>query len=101
MNNFVNIDIDRYNELVMNNRFYHDELERINRENKIYKDTFYKNIFNSNEYAINNIEEFTLEDYYVRSIISNIFEYGNIPIDDIILEIKKYKQIKDSENKGE
>lgn len=93
---FVNIDIQRYNEIILNNRFYRDEIERITRENKVYKETFYKNIFDSNEYELSKIEDVELEDYYVRKIISDVFEYGNISIDEIILEIKRYKQIMDS-----
>ena len=97
MNNFVNIDIDSYNELIMNNRFYRDEIERITRENKVYKETFYKTIFDKNDYELSKIEDIELEDYYVRKIISDVFEFGNISIDEIILEIKRYKQIMDSE----
>lgn len=99
-NNFVNIDIDKYNELIMNNRFYRDEIERIIRENKVYKDSFYKKIFDNNAFELNKIENIELDDYYVRNIISDVFEYGNISIDEIILEIKKYKQIMDSEKEN-
>ena len=97
MNNFVNIDIDSYNELIMNNRFYRDEIERITRENKVYKETFYKIIFDNYNYELSKIEDIELNDYYVRKIISDVFEYGNISIDEIILEIKRYKQIMVSE----
>ena len=97
MNNFVNIDIDSYNELIMNNRFYRDEIERITRENKVYKETFYKTIFDKDNYELSKIEDIELKDYYVRKIISDVFDYGNISIDEIILEIKRYKQIMDSE----
>ena len=94
---FVNIDLQLYNEIILNNRFYHDEIERITRENKVYKDAFYKNLFDRNSFELSKIEDIDLDDYYVRKIISDVFEYGNISIDDIILEIKRYKQIKDSE----
>lgn len=97
MNNFVNIDIDKYNELIMNNRFYRDEIERITRENKVYKDKFYEELFDRDNYELSKIEEFDLDDYYVRKIISDVYESGNISIDEIILEIKRYKQIMDSE----
>ena len=98
--NFVNIDIDSYNELIMNNRFYRDEIERITRENKVYKDTFYKELFERYKYALSDIEEIDLNEYYVRKIISDVYENGNISIDEIILEIKRYKQIMDSESEG-
>ena len=100
-NNFVNIDIDIYNEIIMNNRFYRDEIERITRENKVYKDTFYKQVFDKDAFELSKIEDINLEDYYVRKIISDVFEYGNISIDEIILEIKRYKQIMDSEKENE
>ena len=97
MNNFVNIDIDKYNELIMNNRFYRDEIERITRENKVYNDKFYEDLFDRDKYELSKIEEFDLDDYYVRKIITDVYESGNISIDEIILEIKRYKQIMDSE----
>lgn len=97
MDNFVNIDIDKYNELIMNNRFYRDEIERITREYNVYKETFYKQIFDNDDYELRHIEDIDLEDYYVRKIISDVFEKGNISIDEIILEIKRYKTIMDSE----
>lgn len=89
-NDFVNIDLQRYNEIIMNNRFYRDEIERITRENKVYKDTFYKQLFETDNYELSKIEDIELNDYYVRKIISDVFEYGNISIDEIILERETY-----------
>lgn len=100
-NNFVNIDLDSYNEIIMNNKFYRDEIERISRENKVYKDEFYRNLFVRDNYELSKIEDFNLDDYYVRKIISDVYESGNISIDEIILEIKRYKEIMDSNKEGD
>lgn len=83
--------------LNIKNDYYFENIE-LKANMKVYEEYFYNNIFKSEEYYINNIEEFTLNDFYVRSIISNIFEYGNIDINYIIQKIKDYKSLKESES---
>lgn len=79
------------------NKFYFEN-EKLRNECKIYEDYFYNKIFETDKYEIKNIEKFTLDDYYIRKIISDIFEYGNIDINYIIQKIKDYKSRKESES---
>lgn len=79
------------------NKFYFEN-EKLRNECKIYEDYFYNKIFESDEYELKNIEEFTLDDYYIRKIIMDIFEYGNIDIHYIIEKIKEYKSRNESES---
>lgn len=79
------------------NKFYFEN-EKLRNECKIYEDYFYNKIFESDEYELKNIEEFTLDDYYTRKIIMDIFEYGNIDINYIIEKIKEYQSRKESES---
>lgn len=96
--NIVIIDLNTYNGLIMNNKILREENEKLRNGSKIYEDYFYNDIFKGNEYYFENIKEYTLDDYYVRSIISSIFEYGNIDINYIIQKIKDYKSRKESES---
>lgn len=82
------------------NKFYFEN-EKLKNECKIYENYFYDDIFKSNDYTLNNIKEFTLDDYYLKSIIMEIFEYGNIDVNYIIQKIKDYKLRKESESDEE
>ena len=82
------------------NKFYFEN-EKLRNESKIYEDYFYNTIFEKFEYDINCIDKFTLDDYYIRYIISEIFNYGNIDINYIIQKIKDYKSRKESESDEE
>lgn len=79
------------------NKFYFVN-KKLRNECKIYEDYFYNTILESHDYEINHIDDFTLDDYYVRKIIMDIFEYGNIDINYIIEKIKEYKSRKESES---
>lgn len=79
------------------NDYYYENIE-LKANMKVYEDYFYNNIFKGNLYYLNNIKEYTLDDYCIRSIITSIFEYGNIDINYIIQKIKEYKSRKESES---
>lgn len=101
LNDLVIISRMEYDRIIeFKNKFYFENKKLIN-ECKIYEDYFYNSIFTNNEYEIDRIEEFTLDDYYTRQIIMNIFEYGNIDIDYIIGKIKEYKSRKEIESNEE
>lgn len=81
------------------NKFYFEN-KKLRNECKIYEDYFYNTILEKHNYEIENIDEnnFALDDYYVRHIIIDIFEYGNVDIDYIIQKIKDYKSRKESKS---
>lgn len=79
------------------NDYYFENIE-LKANMKVYEDYFYNSLFEQDSYEIEKIKEFTLDDYYTRSIISNIFSYGNIDIQYIIEKIKDYKSRKESES---
>lgn len=82
------------------NDFYFENIE-LKANIKVYEDYFYNRLFEQDSYEINNIEDFCLDDYYVRKIITDIFEYGNIDLHYIIEKIKEYKLQKESESNEE
>lgn len=100
-NNIVIIDLNNYNELIMNNKILKEENKKLRNECKIYEDYFYNAIFEKFEYEIKCIDKFTLDDYYIRCIISEIFNYGNIDIHYNIEKIRDYKSRKESESDEE
>ena len=79
------------------NKFYVENFQ-LKANMKVYEDYFYNTIFERDEYEFNNIEEFTLDDYYIRIIVRDIIKYGNININYIIEKIKDYKSRKESES---
>ena len=82
------------------NKFYFEN-KKLRNECKIYEDYFYNRLFEEDKYEIERIEDFSLDDYYVRKIIMDIFEYGNIDIHYIIEKIKDYQSRKESESNEE
>lgn len=80
------------------NDYYFENIE-LKANMKVYEDYFYNRLFEQDSYEINNIKDFCLDDYYVRKIITDIFEYGNIDLHYIIEKIKEYK-LKDILMKG-
>lgn len=96
--NIVYLDLNIYNELIMNNKILKEENSKLRKESKIYEDYFYNKILENHDYEIKNIEKFSLDEYYVRHIIRDIFEYGNIDINYIIEKIKEYKSRKESDS---
>ena len=79
------------------NDYYFENIE-LKANMKVYEDYFYNSLFEENSYDINKIEDFSLDDYYVRSIIACIYKYGNIDIHYIIKKIRDYKSRKESES---
>lgn len=81
------------------NDYYYFENIELKANMKVYEDYFYNRLFEQDSYEINNIKDFCLDDYYVRKIITDIYEYGNIDSHYIIEKIKEYK-LKDTLMKG-
>lgn len=92
MRNVVVIDITDYNILQCDNINLSDELRDLQKKIKIFEDYFIKNILSSCIYELKNIEDYSLEDYYVRRIICNFLEYGNFDYQYMIDKIKEYKE---------
>ena len=92
MRNVAVIDINLYNDLQCNNINLRDELRDLQKKIKIFEDYFIKNILSSCSYELNNIEDYSLEDYYVRRIICNFLQYGNFDYQYMIDKIKEYKE---------
>lgn len=82
------------------NDYYFENIE-LKANMKIYEDYFYNSLFEQDSYEIDKITDFCLDDYYVRKIITDIFEYGNIDIQYIIEKIKEYQSRKESESNEE
>ena len=82
------------------NKLYFENIE-LKANMKVYEDYFYNSLFEQDRYEINKIDDFCLNDYYVRKIISDIFEYGNIDLHYIIEKIKEYKLQKKGESNEE
>lgn len=78
------------------NKFYFENIE-LKANMKIYQDYFYNNLFEQDSYEIDKIEDFCLDDYYIRKIVMDIFEYGNIDLHYIIQKIKEYKSRNESD----
>ena len=101
LSDLVIISRSEYDRIIKCKNDYYFENKKLRNECKIYEDYFYNQIFDNDNYEITKIEEFTLDDYYTRKIIMDIFEYGNIDIDYIIEKIKDYKSRKESESHEE
>ena len=90
-----------YDRIIKCKNDYYFENEKLRNECKIYEDYFYNELFEKDSYEIDNLENFCLDDYYVRRIVTDIFEYGNVDINYIIQKIKDYKSRKESESHEE
>ena len=101
MRNVVVIDITDYNILQCDNINLGDELRDLQKKIKIFEDYFIKNILSNCNYELNHIEEYSLEDYYVRRIICNFLEYGNFDYQYMIDKIKEYKESMEEVEKEE
>lgn len=82
------------------NDYYFENIE-LKANMKVYEDYFYNRLFEQDSYEIDKLEDFCLDDYYVRKVITDIFEYGNIDIHYIIKKIKEYKLQKKGESNEE
>ena len=98
LSDLVTISRMEYDRIIEFKNKYYFENKKLRNECKIYEDYFYNTILENHNYEINHIDKFTLDDYYVRHVITDIFEYGNVDIDYIIQKIKEYKSRKESES---
>ena len=99
MRNVVVIDITLFNELQCENSNLSKDLRDLQKKIKIFEDYFIKNILSNCNYELNHIEEYSVEDYYVRKIICDFLEYGNFDYQYMIDKIKEYKESKKEDDK--
>lgn len=99
LKDYVVIDIDKYNNLQGENVYLREENKRLSSRMKVFEDYFIGNILSKCEYELNNIEEYSLNDYYVRKIICDFLEYGNFDYKYMLDKIKEYKEsMKEDDN---
>lgn len=101
LTDLVIISREEYDRIIKLKNDYYFKNKELEANTKVYEDYFYNTLFEKNSYTINNIEDFCLDDYYVREIISLIFKYGYIDVLYIIEKIKDYKSRKESETNEE
>lgn len=92
LKDYVVIDIDKYNNLQGENVYLREESKRLSSKMKLFENYFIENILSANKYELNNIEEYSLDDYYVRKIICDFLEHGNFDYKYVIDKIKEYKE---------
>ena len=101
MRNVVVIDITDFNTLQCDNINLRDEVRDLKKKIKIFEDYFINNILASCKYELKNIENYSVEDYYVRIIICNFLEYGSFDYQYMINKIKDYKESKKESDENE
>lgn len=101
----VIIDRVAYDDLIFKINNDNKKIEELEKRCNIFEKVLLDKIYEADGYEINRIEEVNLEDYYVRKIISDFYEYGNFEMDYMFEKIKdfikKYKQEKEEENKND
>lgn len=97
--NYVVISINDYNSLQCNNINLKDDNTKLKNNIKVFEKYFFDNMLQNEDYKLNHIENFDLEDYYLRALICSFLEYGNFDINYLIDKIKKYKEDLENESK--
>ncbi|MBR3117575.1 MAG: hypothetical protein IKF36_06890 [Bacilli bacterium] len=92
LKDYVVIDIDKYNNLQSKNIYLREENKRLSSKMKVFENYFIEGILSKLKYELNNIEEYSLDDYYVRKIICDFLEYGNFEYKYMVDKIKEYKE---------
>ena len=92
LKDYVVIDIDKYNNLQGENVYLREESKRLSSKMKLFENYFIEDILSVNKYELNHIEEYSLDDYYVRKIICEFLEHGNFDCKYVIDKIKEYKE---------
>ena len=99
--NVVVIDITDFNMLQCDNINLKDEVRDLKKKIKIFEDYFIDNLFENEEYWFNHIENYSLDDYYVRKLICKFLEYGSFEYQYMIDKIKEYKESKKESDENE
>lgn len=87
-----------YDRIIKLKNDYYFENIKLKANMKVYEDYFYNSLFKNKSYEINEIEDFSMDDYYVRNIVAYIYKYGNIDNHYVIEKIRDYKSRKESES---
>ena len=95
---YVVIDIDKYNNLQGENVYLREENKRLSNNMNLFENYFFKSILSDCEWELSKIEEFSLDDYYVRQLICKFLEYGSFDYQYMIDKIKEYTKSKDSDS---
>lgn len=98
---YVVIDIDKYNNLQGENVYLREETKRLSSKMKVFENYFIENILGQREFELDNIKEYSLDDYYVRKIICDFLEHGNFDYKYVIDKIKEYKESMNGVDKNE
>lgn len=101
MKNVVIMDIADFTVLQCDNLNLSDEVRDLKKKIKIFEDYFINNILNSCEYELARIEDYSVEDYYIRKIICEFLQYGSFDYQYMINKIKDYKESKKEDDNNE
>ena len=97
---YVVIDIDKYNSLQAENIYLREKNKKLSTNMKVFEDYFIENILIKDDYELEKIEEYSIDDYYIRKIICDFLEYGSFDYQYMIDKIKEYKESKKEDDKN-
>lgn len=90
MNEKIILNKETYDDMLKDLKYYKNRMEEMSYLFEIYKKYTIKSLLDNEEYLINNIVEYNVEDYYVRKLLIKFIELGITNISYIENEIKDY-----------
>lgn len=90
MNEKIILNKETYDDIIKDLKYYKNRMEEMSYLFEIYKKYTIKSLLDNEEYLINHIEEYEVEDYYFRKLLIKFIELGITNISYIENEIKDY-----------
>ena len=90
MNEKIILNKETYDDMLKDLEDYENRMKEMSYLFEIYKKYTIKSLLDNEEYAINNIEEYGVKDFYFRQLLIKFIELGITNISYIENEIKDY-----------